>query len=80
MKTKTAQQNYFEKLFIDHPQSVDETYFEHMGVALKFAGMLLVAATAALIHAIIPAACEKTASNIIRNLYGKTRNRGHQTH
>ena len=65
------------KIFIDHPQSVDESYFEHMAFALKFAGLLALAAGAALIHAFIPAACEKTASKIIAKLYARTHNRGH---
>ena len=65
------------KIFIDHPQGVDESYFEHMAFALKFAGLLALAAGAALIHAFIPAACEKTASKIIAKLYARTHNRGH---
>ena len=58
-------------LFTEHPQKVGETYFEHMGVAASFAGWLALAACAALIHAIIPAACEKTASNIILKLHSR---------
>ncbi len=57
-----------QTLFLDHPSSVDETYFEHMRFAGSFAFWLLVAGTAALVHALIPAACEKTASNIVRRL------------
>ena len=29
------------RLFTEHPDSVDETYFEHMRFALSFAGLLL---------------------------------------
>lgn len=65
------------RIFIDHPNSVDEGYFEHMAFALRFAGLLSLAAIAALIHAFIPAACEKTASKIIAKLYARTHNRGH---
>ena len=64
------------RIFIDHPESVDESYFEHMAFALRFAGLLLLAGGAALVHAIIPAACEKTASRIIAKLYARTHNRG----
>lgn len=64
------------RLFIQHPQSVDESYFEHMWFAMRFAALLAVAAGAALIHAFIPAACEKTASRIIAKLYARTHNRG----
>lgn len=66
----------FRRIFIEHPESVDESYFEHMAFALKFAGLLTLAAGAALIHAFIPAACEKTASKIIGKLYARTHNRG----
>ena len=64
------------RIFIDHPNSVDETYLEHLAFALKFAGLLGAAACAALIHAFIPAAFEKTASKIIAKLYARTHNRG----
>ncbi|MEM8537014.1 MAG: DUF6356 family protein [Pseudomonadota bacterium] len=58
----------FNRLFIAHPATVNETYFEHMRFALGFAFWLLVAAGAALIHAILPALCETTASSILRRL------------
>ena len=64
------------KMFLNHPRSVNESYFEHMGFALWFASRLLTAGGAALIHAVIPCCCEKTASTIIAELYERTRNRG----
>ncbi|MCO4823488.1 DUF6356 family protein [Amylibacter sp.] len=64
------------KIFTDHPASVDETYFEHLAFASKFAITLMVAAGAAMIHAIIPCLCEKTASKAVARLYDKTHNRG----
>lgn len=64
------------KVFLDHPNSVDETYLEHARFAATFSFWLFMAAGAALIHAIIPAAFEKTGSRIIARLYAKTHNRG----
>ena len=64
------------RLFLEHPRSVDESYGAHALFALRFAGMLTVAAGAALIHAVLPFACEKTASRIVENLYHKTHTRG----
>lgn len=64
------------RVFLDHPASVDETYLEHTAFALKFSGQLFLAAFAALLHAFVPAACEKTASRIVARLYAKTHNRG----
>jgi uncharacterized protein DUF6356 len=66
----------FAKLFLDHPNSVDETFGQHFMFAFGFSMTLFAAAFAALIHAFIPAAFEKTAGNIIRRLYGRIANRG----
>ncbi len=65
-----------ERVFLDHPRSVDESYFEHMAFAGRFAGTLLLAAGAALVHAVVPCLFEKTASRIVGDLYAKTHNRG----
>ncbi len=59
------------KLFMDHPASVNESYLEHMRFALGFAFWLVVAAGAALLHAVIPALCETTASRILKALVSK---------
>lgn len=76
MKTAThATSTPLKRLFLDHPASVDETYFQHMWFALTFAGALFLAAGAALIHALIPACCETTASRIIRKLHARIENR-----
>ena len=65
-----------QKILFEHPASVGEGYFEHMRFASTFAFGLFVAAGAAVIHALIPCLCEKTASNKIKELYGKIHNRG----
>lgn len=59
----------FQRIFLDHPGSVDETYFEHMRFAGWFASRLLLAGGAALVHAIIPCLFEKTASGMIREMH-----------
>ncbi|MEE9428353.1 MAG: DUF6356 family protein [Paracoccaceae bacterium] len=65
-----------DRVFLDHPRSVDETYLEHLLFAGRFSGLLALAAGAALVHAIIPCLFEKTASRIIAGLYARTHNRG----
>ena len=65
-----------KNLFLTHPQSVDESYFEHMAFAGKFSGMLFLAGLAALCHAVLPFTFEKTASTMIARMYAKTHNRG----
>ena len=64
------------RLFLDHPHSVDESYGEHALFASRFSLRLFGAAFAALIHAVLPFAFEKTASRIVADLYTKTHNRG----
>ncbi len=65
-----------QKLFLEHPTSVEESYGEHARFAFGFAFKLFIAAFAALVHAIVPAMFEKTASTIVRSLYERTHNRG----
>lgn len=64
------------RIFLNHPAKVNETFFEHMAFAGKFSGMLFLAGGAALVHAFIPCLFEKTASKVIAELYAKTHNRG----
>lgn len=64
------------RIFLDHPRSVDETYFQHLVFAGTFGLKLLAAAFCALVHAIIPCMFEKTASRMIAEMYAKTHNRG----
>lgn len=61
----------FLRGFIEHPASVNETYFQHMRFASGFAVMLLGAALAAFVHAIIPPLFETTASRLIRKLHAR---------
>lgn len=68
---KMHSRSLFARAFISHPTSVNETYLQHGRVALSFAGPLFLAACAALLHAIIPGAFEKTASTIVRRLHAR---------
>lgn len=61
----------FWRGFIDHPASVNETYFEHMRFAFGFAGTLFAAGLAALIHALIPPLFETTASRLIKKMHAR---------
>ena len=65
-----------KSLFVSHPQSVDESYVEHMAFAGRFSAVLFLAAGAALVHALLPFLFEKTASRMIAQLYERTHNRG----
>ncbi len=64
-----------QRLFLDHPASVDETYLEHARFAGSFAFWLLLAGLAASVHAVLPFAFEHTASGILRRLHQRIENR-----
>jgi len=59
----------FIHAFRDHPASVGESYFGHMGFALRFSARMAAAAGAALIHAIVPPLFETTASRILCDMH-----------
>jgi hypothetical protein len=68
-----------KRLFTEHPESVGESYVEHMRVALSFAGPLALAAFAALMHAFLPFLFKSTASGTIKRLYARMTNRTPRT-
>ena len=53
----------------EHYKGANETYFEHMKVALKISFELFFASFMACIHAIVPAVFQKGASSKIIKLY-----------
>ena len=59
------------RLFLSHPQTVDESYGEHFLFALGFAMRLLGAGLAALVHAVIPCLFETTASRMIGKMHDR---------
>ena len=63
------EQSLFYTLFQEHPNNVGESYFEHMGFALRVATALFLASMAALIHALVPRFHATTASSNIKQLY-----------
>ncbi len=58
-----------KKLFTEHPASVDETYLEHMGMALGFSARMFTGAIACAIHGFLPFLFVKTGSETIDELY-----------
>jgi len=65
----------FGRLFLDHPRSVDESYFEHLLFAGGFALRLSGAGVATLVHALVPCLFEKTASQMITQMHDQIHNR-----
>ncbi len=57
--------------FTDHPASVGETYGQHMGMAISFAGRMFLASLACLIHGFLPFLCVRTGSAAITDLHSR---------
>ena len=55
--------------FTDHPSSVHETYFQHMGMAFGFGGRMLLGGLACLVHGLFPWLCTTRGSDTIRGLH-----------
>ncbi|VCU70170.1 hypothetical protein PIGHUM_02237 [Pigmentiphaga humi] len=54
--------------FTSHPESVGETYFEHLAASWGFAFKMLAGALAGLVHGLFPFLCVSTGSSIVRKL------------
>ena len=63
------------RIFTNHPASIGEGYFEHMGFSLRFTFKLFGASIAALVHAFLHSLFEKTASNIVASLHTRLTSR-----
>jgi hypothetical protein len=61
--------------FTQHPRSVGESYWQHMGVALSFAGAMLLGAAASLVHGVFPFLCTRTGSGIVLRLHERVTRR-----
>jgi hypothetical protein len=61
--------SYLDRVFLAHPRTVGESYLEHSAFALRIASRLLLAGSAALVHAIVPSLCQTTASRIILGMH-----------
>ena len=57
------------KLFCEHPNSVGETYFEHLGMAFGFGAKMIFGGIACLLHGLFPFLCVKAGSNAINELH-----------
>ena len=70
-----------QRAFVEHPQSVGESYWQHMRASLSFAGPLLVGALASLVHAVFPFLLVRTGSGIVARLHERmVRNRAAARH
>lgn len=61
--------------FLDHPDSIGESYASHQRIALAYGASLFVASLACFIHALVPCLFERTASRTITRLHASMRAR-----
>ena len=58
----------FNRLFIDHPKTVDESYWEHFLFAGNFGLRMVWGGLGAIAHALVPGVCTTAGSSTIRKL------------
>jgi hypothetical protein len=63
------------KLFIDHPQSIGETYGQHARTAMSFGWRMVIGGLACMVHAAVPGLFVKTASRTVVQLDAEMRGR-----
>jgi hypothetical protein len=56
-------------LFHQHPEQEGMTYTQHLKRACYLGGKMALGSICLLIHALVPAFCEKTGSRIIQELH-----------
>ncbi len=60
-----------KRAFTEHPASVGESYFQHMGMAFSFSAKMLGAGLACALHGLFPFLFVKTGSNCIDHLHDR---------
>ena len=60
-----------QRLFREHPESVGESYLEHLSQASYFGVRMLLAGLACLVHAILPCLFTTTGRTAITELHTK---------
>jgi hypothetical protein len=60
-----------DRLFLDHPRSVGESYGEHAATAGRFGATMVVGGIACLLHALVPALFPRSASDRVKRLYAQ---------
>ena len=55
----------FNRLFVEHPREVDESYFHHMAASSRFGFRLLTLASCAFLLALVPGVHKATVSKAV---------------
>jgi hypothetical protein len=67
------------RAFTDHPETVGESYLEHLASATGFASTMFVGAGACLLHGLFPFAFQTSGSRRIKALYARMVAHRHRT-
>jgi len=59
----------WNRLFKDHPATVNETYWQHFGAAMSFSFRMFWGGLVCFVHALVPGAFCTTGSDMIRELH-----------
>ncbi|WP_321960916.1 DUF6356 family protein [Paraburkholderia sp. J7] len=59
------------RLFREHPNSVDETYFQHMRMSFSFSVPMFLASLALFVHALFPFLFVRTGSKVVTSLHDR---------
>ena len=61
----------FNRLFLEHPRSVGESYLQHQLNAFGFGFSLIAAGLACLVHGLVPGTFVRTGSGAVTRLYSR---------
>ena len=60
-----------ERLFLEHPRSVGESYSEHLLTASGFGATMMLAGLACMLHGLVPVLFARTGSAAIERLHDR---------
>lgn len=61
--------NAWQRLFTEHPASVNENYWQHLANAASFGFRMIWGGIVCLVHALVPGVCCTRASEMIGELH-----------
>ncbi len=59
----------FNRVFLDHPRDVGESYGEHFATAMGFGVRMVAGGLACIVHGFVPVLFVRTASDTVKSLY-----------
>lgn len=65
-----------KELFTQHPNTIDETYLQHLRFAWTFSTYMLLASIVSVVHGLFPFMFLTTGSDILHKLIQKCEHRG----